>query len=109
MELKNLTTEELQKLLAAIQEELANRNGKKYEVRLTCHQYKGTGKCWVARVDETKKILDFVDAHTVIPDGYKKEKVFLLSDGLYLLNEVGTKSHDRRTYIRVQDGTATEW
>ncbi|MBT9165227.1 MAG: hypothetical protein DDT22_00913 [candidate division WS2 bacterium] len=110
MELKNLTTEELQKLLAAIQEEIASRNGKRTKIHLAYHNYKGSGKCWVARVDEDKKILSFVDAHAVVRNGnHKGEKVFYLADGLYLTCEVGSKTQDDRRYIRVQDSTITEW
>jgi len=75
-------------------------------VKLEYNQYKGSGKCWVARVDSTtKKILSFVDVESNERNGNTKGfKTFILKDGYYLSSETGTKSTDFREYFRVKDG-----
>ena len=103
-ELKGMATEQLHEIITLVQEEIASRNGAKLEVHLHSNAYKGSGKCWIARVDQHKKILGFVDAHTTIPDGYEKGKIFFLVDDDYLLCEKGSKSRDTRRYITVKDG-----
>ncbi|MEW6481957.1 MAG: hypothetical protein AB1397_02980 [bacterium] len=103
-EMEKMSNDDLNAIITMAQEIIAGRNGKKLEIHLYSHSYKGSGKCWVARIDEYKKILGFVEPHTVIPDGYRREKVFFLPDGQYLLCSVGSKSHDNRRYITVRDG-----
>lgn len=103
-EMEKLNNEELNKIIILAQEIIGSRNGKKLEVHLHSNKYKGSGKCWVAKVDEFKKIVGFVDPHTTIPNGYQKEKIYFLSDGKYLLCQTGSKSHDERRYITVQNG-----
>jgi len=74
------------------------------EVSLFYNQYKGTGKAWIANTDNTRKILSFVDCFNHIKDGYKGERVFKLTDGLYIFNEEGSKSKDNRSFVEVKDG-----
>lgn len=106
MELKEMTREELVTLRAQIDDLLADMQENKLLVELAYHGYKGTGKCWAAKVDpQTKKILGFVDAESVVKDGkYTGYKTFYLADGHYLLCETGTKSQDSRRYVKVTDG-----
>lgn len=79
---------------------------KEIVVELEYNQFKGSGKCWIARVDsKTKKILSFVDVESNQKDGNTKGfKTFILKDGHYLSCETGTKSYDNREYFRVKDG-----
>ena len=107
-EMEKMSNEELQAIIVTAREIMAARGGKKMEVHLHSNVFKGSGKCWVAQIDEYKKILGFVEEHTTIRDGYKKEKIFFLPDGRYLLCEEGTKSYDDKKYITVKDGEEVE-
>ena len=101
-----MTNEELMETKLQIEGLLALRLPHKLQVELEYNLYKGTGKCWAARVDPTtKKILGFVDAESVVKtDRNKGYKVFLLADGYYLTCEAGTKTRDSRSYIKVSNG-----
>jgi len=108
-EIIEMTTEELENLKEDIRKEISSRNEEKngsrrIELHLRSNAYKGSGKCWIAKVDEYKKILGFIEPHTVIPDDYKKEKIFFLEDGSYLSCEAGSKCHDTRKYFKVKNG-----
>ena len=65
--------------------------------------------CWAAKIDEYKKIIGFCEPHVVIPTGSKKEKIFFLEDGNYLLCSSGTKTRDNKKYIKVKEGKETEF
>ena len=108
--LKDLSVSELESLKNQIEIEIAQRSGNKHLLHLSYNQYKGSGKCWVARINpETKKILGFVDAESVQKDGnYKGEKTYELIDGNYLSCESGSKSTDNRTYFQIKDGEYSE-
>ena len=111
MNLQEQTTEQLREFLAQVQAELANRNGKKAEiVELSYNQYKGSGKCWIARIDSaTKKILSFLDADSKQPrDNYSGTKTFsvpLVEGQCYLLCDSGSKRSDDRRYRKVENGS----
>lgn len=110
LNLKEMSKEELQELLGAIQEELTARNKKESEVvELFYNRYKGSGKCWIATVDpETKKITGFLDAESVQKrDNYSGSKIFRvpLTEGqTYLFCQSGSKSTDSRSYKKVVNG-----
>jgi hypothetical protein len=104
MQLESMSIEELNALITRAQEVIASRSEKKYKVHLYADKYKGSGKCWVARVDDHGKVLGFVEPHAVIPDRYRQEKIYFLGDGDYLLCETGTKTYDDKKYITVRDG-----
>jgi hypothetical protein len=106
LDLKELSREELIALKEQIEALLAQTQENKLQVELEYNRYKGTGKCWAARVDpDTRKILGFVDAESVVAtDRNKGYKVFLLPDGHYLLCETGSKSQDSRNYVQVEAG-----
>jgi hypothetical protein len=75
-------------------------------IELSYNSCKGTGKCWIAKVDpETKKILNFIDAESRQPrDGFSGQKTFslpLIEGNCYLTCESGSKSKDDRTYYKV--------
>lgn len=111
MDLEKMTREEILELRAKIDEILARTQETKYRVELGYNQYKGSGKCWVAKVGpDTKKILGFIDAESVIKrDNYSGRKVFLLPDGHYLFNEEGSKKSDSRRYVRIENGEEKEF
>lgn len=82
----------------------------KYELHLYSDAYKGSGKCWVAKVDKYKKIIGFVKPYSVVwIDKYRKKKIFFLEDGLYFSCEVGTKTTDNREYFKIENGTKTNF
>jgi len=108
-ELKKMSKEELEALLYEVQEELARRQSNKVRIELYYNRYKGSGKCWVARVNDNKKIIGFVEPETVERDGYKGSKLFLLGDGKYLICQEGSKSRDYRKYIVVKNGKKEDW
>lgn len=111
-ELKELTIEELESLLEKIKTEIEERKGqepKKYKTELRQHNFK-RGKAWVQKVNKLGERFEFVDAISVIKqDNHRLSKIFLLPDGLYLTCESGTKSKERRKYIRVENGEAEEF
>jgi len=76
------------------------------QVELCYSRFKGSGKCWIAEVDsDTRKILSFIEAESDIKqDKYRGSKIYRLKDGYYLFVEMGTKSHDDRKYIKVENG-----
>lgn len=88
---------------------LAERNSGQLILELEYNRYKGSGKCWIAIVDETtKKILNFLKPESVQRDGYKGTKVFEVEDGYYLVCQAGSKSYDDKKYIRVFGGEIIE-
>lgn len=105
--LDNLSLMELLQLKDAIEDRilsLTKANEDPLMLELSYDLYKGSGKAWIAEVDEkTKKILGFLDAESnVKEDTYRGYKVFLIhKDGYYLSNEKGTGTQDKRTYFRV--------
>lgn len=110
MDIKTLSIEELKSLFKEIQNELESRQEKKSKIiELSYNQYKGSGKCWIARVDsETKKIIKFLDAESKQPrDNYSGIKTFsvpLIEGVVYLFNESGSKSSDSRCYKKIING-----
>jgi len=84
-------------------------NRKMHEVvTLSWDKFKGSGKCWVARIDpETKKIQGFLNAESVEASNYKGEKTFsvpLEEGSAYHFREAGSKSCDRNYYKIVRAG-----
>jgi len=78
-------------------------------IKLSYNRYKGSGKCWIAQVDErTKKIQGFINAESVQKrDSYSGQKTFevpLTEGACYLFCESGTKSSDSRHYKKVENG-----
>lgn len=78
-------------------------------MELAYNAYKGTGKCWIAKVDPiTKEKLGFLEATARDPrDKYSGTKTFSvpLEDGaMYLFCETGSKSSDSRYYRKVVNG-----
>lgn len=108
--LNTLTHEEKLNLKLALDEQLlAESNTGRLILELEYNRYKGTGKCWVAIVDETtKKIVDFLKPASHNKDGYKGTKVFEVEDGYYLVCQAGSKSYDDKKYIRVFGGEIIE-
>lgn len=84
---------------------------KQIVIELEYNQFKGSGKCWIARVDsKTKRTLSFVDVESNQRDGNTKGfKTFILKDGYYLSCETGTKSYDNREYFKVKDGQVIDF
>jgi hypothetical protein len=76
------------------------------EIDLVYDKFKGSGKCFVAKVDRnTKKILKQIKEESNIDASkYKGRKHFILIDGYYLTCETGSKSQDNRRYIKVNNG-----
>lgn len=83
---------------------------KEYTIwEMAYNQYKGSGKCWVARVDpETKKVIEFLESESKQPrDNYSGKKLFkipLVEGYMYLGCESGSKSTDSRFYSKVIGG-----
>lgn len=108
--LKELTIEELRELAAQVQDEIARKAEKQFAVvELAYNAYKGSGKCWVAKVDpQTKAKLGFLDATARDPrDSYSETKTFsipLEEGAMYLICETGSKSSDSRCYRKVMNG-----
>lgn len=108
-ELSEMSIDELKETIEICQKLLAEKTPQKCEIHLYANRFKGTGRCWVAIVDEHKKILRFVEAHSTIWQGkYKYKKIYFLPDGDYLICEVGTKTCDYRKYISVRQGQIVE-
>ena len=73
------------------------------------NNYKGSGKCWIAIVDErTRKIETFLVAESTEKDGtYKGIKRFLvplIENTVYKFCESGSKSSDSIWYSKVVNG-----
>ena len=97
-----MTDKELQSELLSIRVEISRRAEIYFKVELKYNYYKGTGKCWIARVNENKKILSFVTFEAKISrDNYSGSKVFLLGDGDYQSCESGSKRQDSRKYFSI--------
>jgi len=75
----------------------------RYHIVITSNSYKGSGRCWIANIDDNKKIQSFVKEDSNIKDGYRNEKSYDLPSGKYLINQEGSKSHDDREYIVIND------
>lgn len=110
VDLKSLSTPELCALFGEVEQEIARRRENKREVvSLSYNHYKGSGKCWIARVDSaTKKIIDFLQSESVQRrDNYSGQKTFSvpITEGTcYLFCESGSKSNDSRSYRKVING-----
>lgn len=108
--LKDLSVEELRELAAQVRDEIDRKAEKQFAiVELLYNACKGTGKCWVARVDpSTKAKLGFIDATELKSRGkYSGTKTFSvpLEEGeIYLFCETGSKSSDSRFYRKVVNG-----
>lgn len=111
MNLENLTLAELEALRDEIDAHIAQKKPSKLIVELDYNKYKGSGKCWIAKVDpDTKKIQGFLDAESVQPrDNYSGKKTFVLFDGYYLFCQSGSKSTDSRNYYRIKNGIKEEF
>lgn len=106
-EIKQFELDELVEIKELVDDIIDSANEQKeIVIELEYNQFKGSGKCWIARVDsKTKKILSFVDVESNQKDGNTKGfKTFILKDGHYLSCETGTKSYDNREYFIVKDG-----
>jgi len=99
--LQKLNMTELCSLFGEVEREIARRKGNEREViSLSYNQYKGSGKCWIARVDnETRKIIDFLQCESVQRrDNYSGKKTFsvpLIEGMCYLFCENCTKTVNR--------------
>jgi len=108
--LKELSVEDLRELAAQVKDELDRKVGQQFSVvELAYNAYKGTGKCWIARVDPvTKEKQGFLEATARDSrDKYSGTKTFSvpLEDGaMYLFCETGSKSSDSRFYCKVVNG-----
>lgn len=108
--LKELTVDELHELAAQVADEIDRKAEKQFAVvELSYNAYKGSGKCWVAKVDpQTKAKLGFLDSTARDPrDGYSGTKTFsvpLVEGEMYLFCESGSKSSDSRYYRKVVNG-----
>jgi hypothetical protein len=77
------------------------------KIWLSYSQYKGSGKAWIANVNEDGKVLSFLDADVVEKDGYRGRKLFkvpLVEGNRYKLNESGSKSSDDKWFMIVKNG-----
>ncbi len=75
---------------------------------LVYNAYKGSGKCWIARVDpETLKIQDFLMAESIQRrDGYSGTKIFkvpLVENTVYKYVESGSKTVDSKNYYIIRN------
>lgn len=108
--LKDLSVEELRELAAQVKDELDRKVGQQFAIwELAFDARKGSGKCWIARVDpQTKAKLGFLDATELKSRGkYSGTKTFSvpLEEGeIYLFCETGSKSSDSRFYRKVVNG-----
>lgn len=104
-ELRNWDNTSLMELAESITD-IIKENSVTVEINLHYDQFKGSGKCYAARIDPvSRKILDYVEPDRIISQGkYKGEHIYYLLDGYYLLNETGNKAQDYRKYIKVAGG-----
>ena len=81
------------------------------EIDLVYDKFKGSGKCFVAKVDKnTKKVLKHIEEESnASTSKYRGRTHFILVDGYYLICETGTKSQDIRRYIKVNNGIIEEF
>ena len=78
-------------------------------IKLEGNAYKGTGKVWIARINELKKIIDFVKVEVYEKNHYKITKTYKLAPGLYTSNEADTARYDRRESFEItEDGKKIE-
>lgn len=103
--------DELNTIIEKAQEILLKRAKKPYlEVTIDANAFKGTGKCWIQRYTPDGVRGDFMDPVNVEkPSRYKTEKTFRLPPGLYLVNEAGSKSQDRRYKMLVKPDLTVEF
>ena len=85
--------------------------GDNVEIDLDYDQFKGSGKCFVAKVDKnTKKMLKDIKEESIVSTSkYRGRKHFILPDGYYLTCETGTKAQDNRKYLKIIDGVISEF
>lgn len=101
LDLEKMSNEELKGMSGNISSILKRRSKKKYhELKIDANPYKGTGKCWIQRIEDGKRT-SFVDPYDVEKDRYKLEKTFRLQPGMYLVNTSGSKSYDKRYKIKI--------
>lgn len=105
----NLSVVELLDIKAQIEQFISEKSQKTTEyIALDYNTYKGTGKAWIAAVDErTKKVIHFLDCDNNEKSGYKGTKHFYvaLTEGtVYCFNSEGSKSSDSKQYKKVVNG-----
>ena len=110
MNFEDMSLEDLIKLKEKIETLISQKQEKKVVITLSYNHYKGSGKCWVAKIEpNTKKILNFVNAVGVDKrDNYRGTKNFELSDGYYLRCQEGSKKNDDRKYFQILSGNIIE-
>lgn len=106
--LNEMTIEELNNLKNLLDAEIRSRNGvkEKVKIELAFHRFKGSGKCWVAVIDEFGKKLSFVNAHsTNYIDKNRGTKVFFVEEGMRIETcQTGSRSQDERNRYVVKNG-----
>lgn len=110
--LRNLNDEEIKRLAEMVNAEKQERDKKgkvKYrKIEIQCNKYKGSGKAWVARVNQHGKILEFLKPYCVERKEYKSRKVYFLLPGTYEICEEGTQKYDERYKLEVKEEDCTE-
>jgi hypothetical protein len=109
MDFSNYSVSELLELKTLIDAQIQAKQEKKTQYwTLDYNQYKGTGKAWIAEVDEqTKKIIAFLDPENNEKDGYKGTKHYnipLIEGKVYKMVEAGSKSRNTEYYKKVVNG-----
>ena len=105
--LKELSDADLEILKHDVDKEIQSRVKAHQQIWLEYNQYKGSGKCWVARIDENEKVTEFLKVESVAKDGYKGKKLFLVplvEGNTYLYTSEGTKSYDSKSKFIVKNG-----
>jgi len=104
--MNSFSEEQLSQIVFEANKELLMREDSKkklFELILCQHDYKA-GKAWVARIDNHRKRLGWVEPHSVVRDRYEIVKTYLLPDGHYESNESGSKRTESRKIFEIRNG-----
>jgi hypothetical protein len=113
--IRDASTEELEKMMQAIQDELARRKGEEeapvtVEYSVSYHQYKGSGKAWIAELDpKTKARVRFLNPEYSRKGEHEVTKYFRLTPGMYEANSYLSRHHDQRVIFTVDEDGEIEY
>ena len=106
--LRRASVEDLNKILQETAVEIFRRNRQYYEITISSNVFKGSGKCWIRRIEKGVPS-EFVNPVDVDCLECRTKETFRLSPGEYLVCEEGGKDYDSLYKIRVNpDFTAEE-
>lgn len=108
--IEEISTEELEKAMAVIKDEIARRKELTATYEVSYHRYKGSGKAWIAELDPaTKARIRFLEPSFLRKtDSQEVTKFYELPPGMYETNSYLSKAYDVRKIIVVDENGKIE-